>query len=85
MMDHNLEHLSHENYLLAWNIMEQDPPFSEEPRSFAEHAFYNEEVFAEERKRITAEADQVRWEKLLELGVITTEGTEIYDWEEVDL
>ena len=83
-MDHNLDHLSEENYMLAWNIMEEQAPFTQEPRSFAEHAFYNEEIYAEERKKITAKADQERWDKLLELGVINTEGNEIYDWEQVN-
>lgn len=84
LMEHSLDHLSEENYMLAWNIMEEQAPFTQEPRSFEEHAFYNEEIFAEDRKKITAKADQERWDKLLELGVISTEGNEIYDWEQVN-
>ncbi len=83
-MSYTLDHLSQENYMLAWNIMEEAPPFSGEPRTFAEHAFYNEEIYAEDRKKLTSQADQKRWDLLLELGVIQTEGDEIYEWEEVD-
>ena len=79
-----LDHLSEELYLEAFNIMEQMPPFHREPRTLAEHAFFNEEVFKEDRIRLQKADNDRRWERMVELGVISTEGDPIYDWEEVE-
>ena len=52
------------------------------PRNFYEEAFFNEEVYKPERMKMQQDADIKRWERLMELGVVSTEGDEIYDWED---
>ncbi len=81
-MSYTLEHLTEPQYLEAWNIMEQSPPFDNPPRNFYEEAFFSEEVYKPDRMRMQQEADMKRWERLVELGVVSTEGDEIYDWED---
>ena len=83
-MEHHLDHLSENQYLEAFNIMEQEPPFAHEPRNFFEMAFFNEEIYRADRLKMQHEADQKRWERLVELGVVSTEGDDIFDWEDVD-
>lgn len=80
-LTYHMEHLTEEQYMEAWNIMEQDPPFEHPPRNFFEEAFWNEEIYKPERQKMQQEADLKRWERLVELGVVSTEGDEIYDWE----
>lgn len=80
-LNYHMEHLTEEQYMEAWNIMEQDPPFEHPPRNFFEEAFWNEEIYKPERQKMQQEADLKRWERLVELGVVSTEGDEIYDWE----
>ena len=82
-MNHDLSHLNQEQYLEAWNIMEQDHPFAQPARNFYEEAFFYDEVYKEDRARMQQQADLKRWERLVELGVVSTEGDEIYDWEEI--
>ena len=83
-MEHHLDHLSENQYLEAFNVMEQEPPFAHEPRNFFEMAFFNEEIYKADRLKMQHEADQKRWERLVELGVVSTEGDDIFDWEDVD-
>jgi len=83
-MEHHLDHLSENQYLEAFNVMEQEPPFVHEPRNFFEMAFFNDEIYKADRLKMQHEADQKRWERLVELGVVSTEGDDIFDWEDVD-
>jgi len=82
-MNPMLDHLSEELYLEAFDIMEQPPPYARTPRTFMEHAFFNEEHFRPDRTRLQKEEDDRRVARMLELGVISTEGDPIYDWTEV--
>ena len=71
-------------YLEAFDIVNQEPPFSHTPRNFAEHAFFNEEIYKEQRKAMQEQAGLLRWERLIEMGVVSSEGDEIYDWQSVE-
>ena len=51
-----------------------DATFHREARTFAEHAFFNEEVYKEDRIRLQKADNDRRWERMVELGVISAEG-----------
>lgn len=85
-MEYKFDHLNDAQYLEAFNVMEQEHPFTHSPRNFFEEAFFYDEVYKEARLKIMQEADMKRWERLVELGVVrlTNDLEEVYDWEEVD-
>ena len=50
----------------------------------AEHIFHNEETFREAREALERTADEARWTRLMELGVLTNPDDPIYDWDSVE-
>ena len=80
-MNCEVSHLTQQQYMEAVNVMGQRPPYERTPRTSSEEAFFNEQIYQEERMKLQKIEDEKRWKRLLELGVISTEGDPICDWE----
>lgn len=80
-----VEHLTQEQQLEVFNIVQQTSPLDMEPQNMAQAIFLSEEVYRESREEMERCQDQQRWDRLIELGAIEPQDDEIYDWDAVDL
>ncbi|CAK9045906.1 unnamed protein product [Durusdinium trenchii] len=74
------DHLTQEEQVEVFRILEQRSPLEAEPTTVAEFAFLNEEHFRPHREKLELAADRKRHERLVELGVLIEEDEEIMDW-----
>ncbi|CAK9114796.1 Protease Do-like 9 [Durusdinium trenchii] len=78
------DHLTQEEQVEVFRILEQRSPLEAEPTTVAEFAFLNEEHFRPHREKQELAADRKRHERLVELGVLIEEDEEIMDWGLID-
>ncbi|CAK9010797.1 unnamed protein product [Durusdinium trenchii] len=78
------DHLTQEEQVEVFRILEQRSPLEAEPTTVAEFAFLNEEHFRPHREKLELAADRKRHERLAELGVLIKEDEEIMDWGLID-
>jgi hypothetical protein len=79
-------HLTTEQQMEVFNIVNQEDPRTAEPSNWEQQAFLTEDVFQEARDEIARRSDQRRHERLMELCVLPThdiETEEFYDWSSV--
>ncbi|CAL1170840.1 unnamed protein product, partial [Cladocopium goreaui] len=79
-----LDHLTEDQHYEVWQIVHQDSPLDGPHNTMAEHIFHNEETFREAREALERTADEARWTRLMELGVLTNPDDPIYDWDSVE-
>ena len=79
-----LDHLTEDQRYEVWQIVHQDSPLDGPHNTMAEHIFHNEETFREAREALERTADEARWTRLMELGVLTNPDDPIYDWDSVE-
>lgn len=86
MEDLATDHLTEDQLNEVIHILDQASPLDPHRplTTFAEQAFYNEEIYREARENLEREANNARLIRLTELGCLIDPEDQIYDWEEVD-
>ena len=84
-----MDHLTEEEQVEVMQIMIQESPIRAlqlGTHNWMWEAWANDPGHEEDRQRVELQADQKRWDRLIELGVIQNPDSEIYDfeWNEVD-
>ncbi|CAL1128378.1 unnamed protein product [Cladocopium goreaui] len=88
-MELHMDHLTEEEQVEVMQIMIQESPIRAlqmGTHNWMWEAWANDPGHEEDRQRVELQADQKRWDRLIELGVIQNPDSEIYDfeWNEVD-
>ena len=79
-----LDHLTEDQRYEVWQIVHQPSPLDGPHNTLADHIFHNEETFRDAREALERTADEARWTRLMELGVLTNPDDPIYDWDNVE-
>lgn len=84
-----MDHLTEEEQVEVMQIMIQESPIRAlqmGTHNWMWEAWANDPGHEEDHQRVELQADQKRWDRLIELGVIQNPDSEIYDfeWNEVD-
>lgn len=82
-----MDHLTEEEQVEAMQIIIQESPIhtlQTGTHNWMWEAWANDPSHEEDRQRVERQADQIRWDRLIEMGVIQNPDSEIYEWDEVD-
>ena len=82
-----MDHLEEEDKAEVMQILIQESPIQTlqmGTHNWMWESWAHDPGHEEDRQRVEMQADQMRWDRLIELGVIQNPDGEIYEWDEAD-